>query len=430
LESLDYLEQQQQKKITQQQQLSNQIAYINFINAIKSPATRNKYSYLFEEYLKYLDINNNTNLENLLSKNVRTIENDIVKYIIDLKKNKGLSYSSLNTKLAAIYLFYTMNDVIINRKKLGKYLGEHIKTIKDRGYTISEIKKIIDTCGLKYKIAVTIMASCGCRIGAIPNLTKSSLKYHEKYQLYQITFYENTKEEYYSFVSPECSNYIREYLNFRERSGEKLNDNSPLIRDDFVVDDLLHIENPKFLSLDAYHKYLKFALVRAGIRSLTSSKKRKEISLNHGFRKFAMTTMSHAKINVEIREMLLGHSIGLGDSYYRPNVNEMLSEYLKVVDDLTIDEKNRLKKENQELKENKQETEYMIKGQLQEVLEQNKILSSKIQEYEEAHKEGRIMSKELAQQRKEMDQKFADLYNKIQSLTVSQNKQRNIKFTT
>ncbi len=49
----------------------------------------------------------------------------------------------------------------------------------------------------------------------------------------------------------------------------------------------------------------------------------------------------------------------------------------------------------------------MIKGKLQEMSEQNQILSSKIQEYEEAHKEGRIMSKELAQQRKEMDQTFS-----------------------
>lgn len=195
MESLDYLDQ-QQKNI---QQLSNQQAYLNFINAIKSPATRNKYSYLLEEYLKYLQINKDkdtsSSLDSLLSKNVKTIENEIIKYIIFLKENKKLSYSSLNTKLAAIYLFYTMNDIIINRKKLGKYLGEHVKTVKDRGYNIEEIKKIVDSCNLKYKIAVTIMTSCGCRIGAIPNLTISSLKYHDKYQLYQIIFYENTKED-------------------------------------------------------------------------------------------------------------------------------------------------------------------------------------------------------------------------------------------
>ena len=58
--------------------------------------------------------------------------------------------------------------------------------------------------------------------------------------------------------------------------------------------------------------------------------------------------------------------------------------------------------------------------------EQIKNLVSRLNEYEEANKEGRITSKELAQQRKEMDQKFADLYNKIQSLTVSQDKQRKL----
>ena len=365
----------------------NQVAYLNFINAIKSPATKKKYSYLLFEYLKYLQLNNTGSdllLEDLLSKNVRTIENDIIKYIIDLKEKKGLSYSSLNNKLAAIYLFYTMNDVIINRKKLGKYLGEHIKTIKDRGYTIEEIKKIVDACSLKHKIVVTMMCSSGCRIGAIPLLTLNSLsKYHSNEKLYQITFYENTKEEYYSFVSVECSNYILEYLRFRERCGERLSNKSPLIRDDFIVDDLLHIENPKFLSLDTYHKYLKYILVKVGIRTITpstpsSKRKRKEISQNHGFRKFAMTTMANKRINPEIREMLLNHAIGLGNSYYRPTVEEMLNEYLKVVDNLTINDENRLSKQVEELKEKNQDKDYVIKGKLKEKEEQIKNLEESV----------------------------------------------------
>ncbi|HEX2408542.1 MAG TPA: hypothetical protein VHJ38_15165 [Nitrososphaeraceae archaeon] len=65
------------------------------------------------------------------------------------------------------------------------------------------------------------MASTGCRLGGIPSLTLGNLKYHEKYQIYQVTFYENTKEEYYSFTTPECSNLIREYLDYRERCGER-----------------------------------------------------------------------------------------------------------------------------------------------------------------------------------------------------------------
>jgi hypothetical protein len=43
-----------------------------------------------------------------------------------------------------------------------------------------------------------------------------------------------------------------------------------------------------------------------------------------------------AKINIEIREMPLGHSIELGDAYYRQTPEQCLNAYLKVVEDLTI----------------------------------------------------------------------------------------------
>jgi hypothetical protein len=87
------------------------------------------------------------------------------------------------------------------------------------------------------------MASSSCRIGAIPDLRLSALKYIEKYYLYQVTFYENTKEEYYSFTTPEFSKYLREYLDFRKRSGERLIPQSPLIRNDFVISDVLRVQN-------------------------------------------------------------------------------------------------------------------------------------------------------------------------------------------
>lgn len=41
--------------------------------------------------------------------------------------------------------------------------------------------------------------------------------------------------------------------------------------------------------------------------------------------------------------MLLGHKIGLASCYYRPSEEEMLAEYMKAVNNLTINEENRLK---------------------------------------------------------------------------------------
>ena len=41
--------------------------------------------------------------------------------------------------------------------------------------------------------------------------------------------------------------------------------------------------------------------------------------------------------------MFLGHKIGLTSVYYKPTEDEMLAEYMKAVNNLTINEENRLK---------------------------------------------------------------------------------------
>lgn len=55
---------------------------------------------------------------------------------------------------------------------------------------------------------------------------------------------------------------------------------------------------------------------------------------------------------------LMGHSLGLSDSYYRPTEEEILNDYLKAVDALTFNRDNiALKKEVMDLKE-KNKDEY------------------------------------------------------------------------
>jgi hypothetical protein len=53
-------------------------------------------------------------------------------------------------------------------------------------------------------------------------------------------------------------------------------------------------------------------------------------------------------INVET---LMGHSTGISDSYYRPTEKELLDDYLKVVDHLTIRTESTFKAEVEQVKE-------------------------------------------------------------------------------
>ena len=65
--------------------------------------------------------------------------------------------------------------------------------------------------------------------------------------IYQITVYEGSKEEYITFCTPECARAIDSYFAYRERSGEKLDPNSPLVREQFDSTDLICVKNPKFI---------------------------------------------------------------------------------------------------------------------------------------------------------------------------------------
>ena len=71
---------------------------------------------------------------------------------------------------------------------------------------------------------------------------------------------------------------------------------------------------------------------------------RKNVRLTTGFRKFFDTQLIYADVKPAIKEMFMGHSIGLDDHYFKPSKNDVLQEYLKAVDYLTINEENRLKR--------------------------------------------------------------------------------------
>jgi integrase len=122
-----------------------------------------------------------------LKQDIKTSEKDIIAYIMKMRE-ENYSYSSMKVMLSSLFLFFDMNDITLNKRKINRYLGEHTKTIKDRAYTREEIKKLIDACDLKYKVIVSFMVSKSCRIGAIPILRLSALKYIEIYRLYEVTF--------------------------------------------------------------------------------------------------------------------------------------------------------------------------------------------------------------------------------------------------
>ena len=76
-------------------------AYVNFVSSLKSPITRKAYVIRLKNYLRSPSISFST-FDELLSRDLRLIEQGIIELLIDMRHNKELSYSAQNVFLSAL----------------------------------------------------------------------------------------------------------------------------------------------------------------------------------------------------------------------------------------------------------------------------------------------------------------------------------------
>ena len=102
------------------QATSSSLAYRQFVETCKSPATRDLYVKALGYFMKYLRLGPN-DYDKLLNKDVKMIQMDICDFITAFKNNH--SSAAVCTYVAAINKFYSMNDVILNWKKINSFQG-------------------------------------------------------------------------------------------------------------------------------------------------------------------------------------------------------------------------------------------------------------------------------------------------------------------
>jgi hypothetical protein len=119
--------------------------YLNFVNSIKSDVTKKIYEYNLGLFMEFCGIDK---FEDLIGQ-----QNQIITYLMSLREKK-LSYNSISTRLNAIYHFYDMNDVSLNKKKIKMFKGEYTRKVVERAYTPEEISKMLDVSDLRTKTIV------------------------------------------------------------------------------------------------------------------------------------------------------------------------------------------------------------------------------------------------------------------------------------
>jgi hypothetical protein len=111
-------------------------ALSNFVNAIRSPATRKVYEQSLRRYMNHLKI---ASVDSLLeSTQPKLIESQLIDYVMYLR-NDGIAYATIQSLIAPLFTFYQLNDVVLNRKKVQRYLGEYRRVVRDKVYTNEQL---------------------------------------------------------------------------------------------------------------------------------------------------------------------------------------------------------------------------------------------------------------------------------------------------
>jgi hypothetical protein len=179
----------------------------------------------------------------------------------------------------------------------------------------------------------------------------------DDYNIYKVSVYaKSRKSSYFTFCTPEARKHIDLYLDHRKRWGERLADDSPLFRTDFNPQAVDRIVKP--ISTSRIRHFVIDTLRDCGLRnvSLEGKSQRSNIMANHGFRKFFETNAFKAGMDHMYLRRLLGQKSGLEDAYLKLSEEDLLEGdskhvgYIDVIDQLTIDESNKLRREVETLK--------------------------------------------------------------------------------
>ncbi|MER5174410.1 MAG: hypothetical protein ABJB76_02120 [Candidatus Nitrosocosmicus sp.] len=367
-----------------------------YLYALKSPVTREKYQKRLEKFFDFLGLEGTTVEEK--SKDFIHIKdkegnqwvfNNILKFMqfhLERVNNKEITGATVRNYLKSIKLFCEMADIPIAWKKITRGLPRGKNYADDRIPTIEEIRKLLEYPDRRIKAIVYTLTSSGIRLGAWNYLKWGHIrpiveKEGNSVAAAKIIVYAQEDEEYFTFISKEAYYSLKEWMRYREESGELVDENSWLMRDLWdtrVAQGRGLVTKPKKLASSGIKRLIERAIWAQGLRKkLENGKKRHPFQAIHCFRKWFKTRCEIAGMKPINIEKLLSHSIGISNSYYRPTENELLEDYLKVSDLLMIDKQGKLQKELHHYQQKNQEESYIIKGKLQEREEENKSLKQK-----------------------------------------------------
>lgn len=210
---------------------------------------------------------------------------------------------------------------------------------------------------LRTKAIVHFLGSTGMRPeGLIDPILRikhlMELKTSNNQKCYAIKIYDGDESGYWTFLTPEATQALDNYHQWRRESrNEKLDDESPI----FGIMDARNAKG-NFLTDKSLRWMLNLLIKASGMKRTKISERRYDKAIVYMFRKRFNTILKlENDVNSNIAEKLMAHKKGLDGTYLQPTREECFKEFVKAIPELTVNQaekqKIQLDKKQQEIDE-------------------------------------------------------------------------------
>jgi len=281
-------------------------------------------------------------------------KNKIKRYVINLKKQldeKTLNPNTSRNRLKPIKTLLRANEIDFSWYLIDRMMPRETKS-SDRAYTRVEIQKMIIHCeDITDKMIIIGFSCAGFRLEAWDYFTWSDVVFFRNednsYKGGALRVYHGDVEEYWTHITPEFCNLLDLYRVYWKSKFFA----EPLPSDPLLAQERLPY--PARLKQGGVSRRVKKIVEHLGLREkMIPGKKRYEVQLDHGFRKYFNTMLRRAKVDFADKEDMMGHKVALESSYerYEEADFERFAEYQKAIPFLTIDDSERKQAELDKIK--------------------------------------------------------------------------------
>lgn len=378
--------------------------YETFLSYYPNIRTRESVLDRLIAFLDFVGIDKNLELDQRYSKFVQNAKNDnewckeqlskYFQYLENRLNNKEIRKGTAHNCKTVVKKVMEQIGMNIDWKRINKIFGTPLTYANDVAYSIEQINRLCEYGDPRMKALVYVMATSGIRLGAWASINshgewtglrkKHIVPYKDengKILCAYLKVYDGEpNDEYWTLITKEAYDEILKWFKIREKAGEVLNDESPVMCKLWNLEKKDGAKIVKPITDEGISSLFRRAIKRQGLRPISEKGKsaRHDVKMIHGLRKFHSTALRMVR-NPEIRNddinILTGHKgVGYTDNYYRASNNpehrigsHLIKDYLRAEEFLTIDPRN--KKLDKMKEEITKELESKYKNQMNQLIE-------------------------------------------------------------